>query len=110
MNFASNEGVGLAKLVTTFTVAHDDVAATDVRQHHRANLAGKGPLLFRVKVLPPERDRRAADDFSDARQIWERRTNRDADAGLCADTTDHRFGQLLRSGGSREHLPVARDE
>ena len=110
VHLAIDERVGFAKPMPPFAVADDDVAATDILNHGRADFAGEGPFVGRVNVLCAERNGAAPEGFADHIQVRKRRTDGDANAGPPRAAFDDGGGELAAGLRGREHLPVAGDE
>ena len=107
---ARHELVALAVNRAALGMADDRIAAADVREHRRRNLAGMRPRLFGADVLAPETHAAARELAGDLGEVDERRAEDDfagAGAGASRDQLAHEARGFRTAA---VHLPVAGNE
>src|SRR5207245_851888 len=105
-----NELVRFTELVTALAVAENDILATDIGKHGRADFTCKRSLSFRVEILCPQCHVASSECVTHRLQIRKRRTHGYAHAVLRANSLSDSPGQGSGRGGRSKHLPVAGDE
>jgi len=92
-------------------VAEDDMAAAEIGQHGRADIAGVGALLGAMAVLGAQKDRTAGDFFRYGHQKMERRADQKFTGRRLVPQLG---GEIARKAATRSqqavHLPIARDQ
>jgi hypothetical protein len=111
LRLGAHQVIGFAVIAAPLGMADDDVAAADVGQHGRADIAGVRALLGRVAVLRAQAHRAAGERLGHRQQQLERRADQEvARRGLVRQAGDEVAGQAASRAQQAVHLPVARDQ
>ena len=106
--FCATSAIAFAVQRAPLRVADDDVAAAELGEHRRRDLAGVGARVVARAVLRAPVDRAAVQRVGDVVQVDRR--NADRDLGVAERRRLQRGEQRFVAGGAAVHLPVADDE
>ena len=110
--FFADQFVRFKMIGTAFGMADDDIRATQVFEHQRADVAGMGAFFGKMDILRAEGNLGAAQGFFDRSQQRERRTDQKFAVGLaeCLDFLSNALSQSNAVFQKAVHFPVACNE
>jgi peptidyl-prolyl cis-trans isomerase D len=111
-NLVANGPIGFAMILPPLGVAQNDVRATEIRQHFRADVAGGGAFCKGVAILPAERYAAPSERSPNLAQQSRRRADEQVAGQLAPGGSPMREGarQCRAVFAQPVHFPIAGDQ